>query len=417
VTRLADILRQARFAAGLSEDEVAALVGVTAADITAHESGRPPAMAVLDRFACTLGLSVRDLLAGKADASPAAVLFRSMVIRDGRRPAVQDLVRSGGHRVFGEFLREVRERAELAALLGRDDRRAAHGWMTKIRPRRCDGADVLRQAADMAAELRRNLGMSAEGPVRSVKQVVQDLGIQLHFVQDEELDSDIQGAAVLVPEPAILVNIGGRESWWRTRMTMAHELCHLLFDRGLLASGDRFAIFSPKQRFGRRQRHGWEVVEQFEAVEQRANAFAAEFLAPSAAVRDLVEREAAGETSEEAIRVVCVTFAIGREVAINRLQDVFSLGDADREHMLGRAHRYGFATSSPDTVDPAELGPRGETFADLVMAAFTAGKIDANEAREYLGLRLSEPLPGYRGVAGDPREPWISAERLAQAGR
>lgn len=413
VSKLAETLRQTRIAAELSEAELAELVGVCDADILAFEAGRVPSMSILDHYACAFGVRVPELLAGTAAQSPAAVLFRSMPVHDGRRPALRALVRSSGHRVFGEFLREVRDRAELSALLDRPS--AAHPWSTELRPRKLIGTDYLKQAADMAAEVRQYLGLTPHERVPSMKAVVRKLGIQLHFVQDEELDTDIQGAAVLVPEPAILVNLGGQEGWWRTRMTIAHELCHLLFDRWLLAGpGDRFAIFSPKQRGGRKQRQTSLAVDPFDAVESRANAFAASFIAPATSVRSLVERQGLVATSEEAIHAVCEGFAVGRRAAINRLRDVFALSDDERDHMLGRAHLYSFQSNSADSIEAAELGPRGGLFIDMVMQAFTSGKIDANTARGFLRLRLSEPLPGYCGERGDPREPWISRERLAQ---
>ena len=65
------------------------------------------------------------------------------------------------------------------------------------------------------------------------------------LITPEEMDPEIDAASTVTPEPAVLVNlVGGAEQWWRTRMTLAHELCHLLLDRE--RSGEpRFVMLSP----------------------------------------------------------------------------------------------------------------------------------------------------------------------------
>jgi len=118
----------------------------------------------------------------------------------------------------------------------------------------------------LANLVRERIGRSASEQV-DIDRIVQDMGVNVHEI--ELNDRDVRGVCVGSPMfgPIIVLNrlcddargVSGR------RITLAHELCHLLFDRSRLRSLARFE--------GRR-------AEADRLIEMRANAFAVELLAP-----------------------------------------------------------------------------------------------------------------------------------------
>jgi Zn-dependent peptidase ImmA (M78 family) len=104
-----------------------------------------------------------------------------------------------------------------------------------------------------------------------IEAAIQKMGIDVHEVLLN--DPTIQGACVGSPQfaPLIAVNIAYADADAADkkksgrRITLAHELCHLLFDRSRMQSLARF--------------EGGAAVSD-RLIEMRANAFAVELLAP-----------------------------------------------------------------------------------------------------------------------------------------
>ncbi|WP_437957699.1 XRE family transcriptional regulator [Sorangium sp. So ce119] len=411
----AEVLRKARLSAGLSPPEMAELVGLDEARAVALEMGESAASTeLLDRYARVFGLSLRRFLAGEAESAPATMLFRSL---HAERPSFEDLLETGATSVLGEFLRCVADVAELEESLGcREDRIAGELGALSAEP--AQGAPRLyRQAERLAQDARTRLGLGLE-PVPSMIELVQGrLGVTLFWIGPDELDRDIDGACARAPGAAILVNlVGGAECWWRTRMTLAHELCHLLFDTTLTAPSSRRAfLFSPHRGElpdrGRRPR--LRLPADMELIEQRANAFAAHFLAPSQGVRDALG--ALPPTSSEAIDTVCERFQIGRVTAVNQITNTYRCSREERLAMIARSARGPsdlLPKQHPDAV--VRTGLRAGRLRDLVARALAEGRIGKARARQVLALRLSEPLPQVEPLAEEQRTPVLSPEQVAR---
>ena len=124
----------------------------------------------------------------------------------------------------------------------------------------------------LADLVRSKLGLR-EGDHVDVETLVHQLGVGVHTITLR--DSDIRGVCVASPayRPIVVINnscedasgVSGR------RITLAHELCHLLFDRYRLRSLARFEGYSS---------------ESDRVVEMRANAFAVQLLAPMSVLLD-----------------------------------------------------------------------------------------------------------------------------------
>lgn len=131
----------------------------------------------------------------------------------------------------------------------------------------------------LAAETRRLLELDPEAPIPSMRVLVSDtLGIPL--VQTK-MGNRFAGATIANgDERGIVVNIdGANENVWVRRMTLAHELGHLLWD--------------PVQKLNRLTVDRYDDLkvnasERRDPVEIRANAFAIALLAPPAAVDRIV---------------------------------------------------------------------------------------------------------------------------------
>ena len=108
----------------------------------------------------------------------------------------------------------------------------------------------------------------------------------------------------------IVLNLQGyNESPWIRRVTLSHELGHLLWDPAEKLNSLRVDTFDAIE-------HSAE--ELGDPVEARANAFAAEFLAPRAAVSEFIQD---CSSDEVAIQAVCEHFGVGPGTARLQIQN------------------------------------------------------------------------------------------------
>ncbi|HEV7221132.1 MAG TPA: ImmA/IrrE family metallo-endopeptidase [Pirellulales bacterium] len=118
----------------------------------------------------------------------------------------------------------------------------------------------------LARLIRQMLNLSAQDDV-NVELVCRDAGID---IRDADFsDPIIRGVCVGAPayKPLIIINRSSPDASGPSgrRITLAHELCHLLFDRSRLRNLARF---------------DWDAAENDRLLEMRANAFAVELLVP-----------------------------------------------------------------------------------------------------------------------------------------
>lgn len=392
-------LRALREAADLTLEQMAALLDEDVLTAAALESSASPLdLELLDRCARAFGMTVERLLSEDATKAPAPLLFRSL-----NSEVINELRQRRAHFALGDFLRTCGDLAELARL--RERKGALRPSLVErhrkyLRVPDEDGA-LYRQAEELAIDVRRWLELG-EGPIPSMVNVVEHrLGVPIVWTTLDEVDDSIDGASTVDPIPAVLVNlVGGRELWWRTRMTLAHELCHLLFDALPASEHQRMVMFSPHREGSRAQGHRhYPLSDALERMERRANAFAAYFLTPANAVRRLVSRNDA--TSEHAISLLCQQFSIGRITAINQLHNVWSLSKQERARMLDRAGEQALPSEHPDAKVPSGRAPRCATLIAWVDDALAHGWIGKVRAYNYLGLKLSESRAGQPPVISE----------------
>lgn len=163
------------------------------------------------------------------------------------------------------------------------------------------GSDLGELACELLGSPENNW-VDVEGVLARLEIRVEALGLS---------DSHLRAVSVFGPTqpPAVYTNSGF--AWGTaahvTRMTLAHELCHLLIDREL---GDELSVASGP----------WAPA----GIEQRANAFAAAFLLPTWLLRDAIAAHDSNMTSRQDLQTLCDQFRVGIGTLVDRL---FTLGE------------------------------------------------------------------------------------------
>jgi Zn-dependent peptidase ImmA (M78 family) len=149
-------------------------------------------------------------------------------------------------------------------------------------------------------------------------EVLPQLGVAVHdFTFD---DSQVDGVAIFAPgrRPMIGVNLSGRFSStvWGRRMTLAHELCHLLYDLG--DNGGVGIVSNPWAPY---------------LLERRANAFAAMLLMPRE-VLDATLPPDPRHWTPELMRAAMNTLGVGRSALTWHLYNLNRISDSERQAWL-----------------------------------------------------------------------------------
>jgi Zn-dependent peptidase ImmA (M78 family) len=183
------------------------------------------------------------------------------------------------------------------------------------------------QGQAAAAFVRQYIGLASVQRV-DVFMLITDLGIDLQTrpVAPPSLD----GLAVWGPKhgPAVLINTssarvasrGDPKKSGAARVTAAHQLCHLLLDRGhALTAVDVLNSRMPA------------------ATESRAKAFAGEFLLPGRVAADVwlrMDRPRTGDGLRKCLRRLCAVYGLTLSVAAWKLEHGLQLHDIDLAQQL-----------------------------------------------------------------------------------
>ena len=155
-----------------------------------------------------------------------------------------------------------------------------------------------------------------------IEGLCQDLGIRLGSLRLR--DQSIRAVALAGPHysPAIYLNEDHDTYRWPSgkRFSLAHELCHLLFDRSY---GRRLALASGP----------WAPRD----LERRANSFAAELLMPPALVRRLESEMTVPIGSRDAVLQLSNRLRTSFTATLEHMANVGLITDSEREHIRNEA--------------------------------------------------------------------------------
>ena len=368
---IAAFLEEARAAWSIDEPSLAARARLDPSAMPAVLRGEA-GLSNLAAVARALGGTLDDLLARRRFWEAPAVAFKSA-------PSTFELplVRAALLRVSSV----ARDRAMLADLLALPEPGAGGPTLAPMPV----AESVTVQAEDLARRARHALENESE-PIASVRDAMRRLGVST-FLTDfatENVDGmmwrDEAGHACAA---ANIRARGGKLT--ALRMTFAHDLCHAVFD------GTKLRPFGLVEARSDR-----------DALEQRANAFAAHFLAPRGAVlrflhdRGLRERE---KPSAMHLRALSEHFGMGVEAMAGHLVscNLWSKPDILRHRAL--------VTRDARGEDNAELYPtpaegliplerRGDIL-ELASLALNRGAITVGRWRELLEVSSFE---GWRAL-------------------
>lgn len=267
------VLRERREEVQISVQQLARTTGLQVADIEAAEAGRRSMpMTVLTRLARALALDPLRIGFVENGGGDVSLGVRMRELQKVPTASLSPTLVLG----LLEAAWVIGEQSRLEAQLDASRSRA----ITRLgfRPRALRDVawpPAWQQGADLAHETRRLLGYEAEEPIHALLPEVEDrLAIP---VVPLRMPVNFAGATIENGGTrGIVVNLNGiNANVWTRRMTVAHELGHLLWD-----PSDDLA----RLRVNRYSDLTANAQSLTDLVEMRVNAFAAELLAPKAAV-------------------------------------------------------------------------------------------------------------------------------------
>jgi Zn-dependent peptidase ImmA (M78 family)/transcriptional regulator with XRE-family HTH domain len=361
-------LKALREEAHLSAEVAARAAGVPAEELLGIEAGEGRSLSALIRVAQVYGLTEVDLYAPQAPAFTAVSVILRGESGDGELAL---------H--LGRFAVICREYTELEDLL----KVPARGQITRFAPAGPPSDPPYVQAEDLADRVRQALRLGV-APIRSMVALLSELGIRL--VWTERLPEDVKGLSFHDPRvgPSVVVN-ASRRAWWTLRSTIAHELCHILFDR------------VPASPFGTVSRRAPSL-----PLEQRADAFAYYFLAPREGVQHFFETRGRTpfELDRSDVHAFANHFALGIEAATWHLKHLGWLTEQQRRELV--AQRYPIEPdmdtespwASPELAPFMALGVELERLGlvPLALTAYARDLITQGRLREVLGLSPFDDL-------------------------
>jgi len=299
-------LRRTREALGLNLDTVAEASGLDPGSLNSYESGKLEVPGdVLWRLSDVLGVPIEDI-------DTEALLGRHLAVMAVRFRADQRVVPDRVRLAVARAASAARDYVQLEDIAERPTRyESVARWPRAPQlPRR----EIWKSGRDLATLVRDRLGI--DGPVGSMLNLVEkDLGALVIW---QKLPVDIAGYAFCdeIHGPAVVLNVNGRnQNELVRRFTLAHEACHVLFDRYDLEGLSRFDAYDDLYTYSDDTRDPHEI---------RANAFAIHLLAPEPRLRESWTRERGD------IRRVMLAFGISFEATRAHLGNYGLLPFAER---------------------------------------------------------------------------------------
>lgn len=402
---VARIIEEARQALSLTRPDFARLLGRDEEEIAAIETGDASLGAQLvEDIAVIFGLEPDEVIYDGIGERTSGVLMKSFV--ENGLPTFHDMVDYDLPAALGKFMRSVRRKAWLREAVGQ---RPAHPVLDEFTPRPIDDSARVPFAADaLAEELRERLGLGLEPIADMLELVRRRLHIDVVVTTPDHLWADIVGASVRRPYPTILVNlVAGAQAWWRTRSTLAHELCHLLFDSTWLGA-DAYSglIFSPASERKASADNVWRPLlpgafQRYVRVEQRANAFAAYFLAPPSGVRALL-----GDTPAQTSATVfdlATHFGVHPITAVNVLTNVYRWSPTQRARLKRQTENR---WHKPRNAAETQIATLDGNLMELVQRARELGCMNASMFEAWFGDGSADVATPLRLEGESPLASW-----------
>lgn len=358
-------LARARERAGLSQEDVALLVGQKREVISNWESGtRRPNSQQLVKLAAIYRIALDELIGGKERSRPE---FERLLFRDaGPRLEPQgkfEIQRFLGFLdAYGDLLDAMDEPSGLAQA----PFSLREGFQTK--------EDIRRKAEEVRSHFR--LGT---GPVGDLASLADLIGVTVYFAPlGSDLEGTVSGAFLPHDRVGFSILVNAETTPGRRQFTIAHELAHAFFH------GQRVYV----GYYGRRERD-----------ERFASNFAAEFLVPTQSLRAAVEGLGLKQLRDpEAVVHLQRFFRVSFPMMLFRLADTGLASAADIERLrkvkpVHLAERLGYQIAPEEWHQDPErwgLGRFPPRFLRLLRRAFDEERISVAGAAAMTGLAAED---------------------------
>ena len=394
-------LKQQRMTLGLTIKDVARESGIPEqAVIAAETQGALNPVRTVERLAQQLGLEEHRVGLGQelAGAGELGARLRTLSGRQ-RRSSKRELAPQNDVRIVLNA-RTVAKLAEAAWVIAREAEieqllpiEAKGEPRLRPRPEPVFPGPPWKQAYELAQRTRDLFGLDPETPIPSLRSLLDEQnGIPLLSIPMSE---QIAGATLANGRHrGIVVNAAGlNENVWIRRTTAAHELCHFLWDSDEHLDRLRVDAYDDILEKGFSS-------PRLDRFEQRANAFAVEFLAPR---RGILRQVRSLGTRAEALELISKKYGVSISSAGHHL-DNSNHGNAalygevrvsiQPDHEWVAAENFGLDYFPMPSCPDARRG----RFAQLVAHAVEKRLVTPESGALLLGVSLEEFDKGLEGL-------------------
>ncbi len=293
-------LREARERNGLTQEQVAQVLGVSQELVSLWETGkRVPSSFHLSQLVNLYGIKSESLFGDK----PLEYASEDLLAFQGGGPLSPEVLLE-----LREWVSFLEDYADFLEEEGEEPRGKGPSWGYGVSR---EPITDLRRASGEALRVRERYGLGL-GPAPELYAFLDEMGV-LVYGGYLPAESGVWGAFYRHPElgPSLFVNLNA--TFARQALTLAHGLAHLLYHYHLPSIVCRKEGLSPREL----------------EAERFANAWAAHFLVPGKALKEAVKR--LGELSPETALLLANRFRVSYTFLLFRLQNEGLIGEGERE--------------------------------------------------------------------------------------
>lgn len=381
---LEDRLREAREAAGLTQQQVADWLGIRRPSVVEIESGRRAVKSdELAKLAVLYGRSLRWFASGELGAQERiqAALFRA------NKPDDSTLRREAGVLAKRcQWLGEVERKLGLSRT-----KRHTPQYADEYALR--DRGSALEHGRAVAYQERQRLGLGLTAPLRDPWGIVEDAGLHVFSMRLGSHHGAIDGIFARLDSGHACVGVNTDKWVFRQIFTVVHEYGHALLDADLASEVCATA-------------HAWTIGgerREYANRELRANQFAAVFLAPREAILFYLEGRGKLRSARGWVEVMGLTpvdvvraqdhFGVSCDMLLWRLQNENLIDAAERRALKDELESHGVgriaAALGYDWQAKAQPFPRSH---EIALRAYQKGWLSLGVLSEVFGHDKAEMM-------------------------